>query len=300
MMTTYDCLNLVFRSSKKIDFDDTSKFIFLSDCHRGDNSWADDFSKNKPLFIAALQYYYHQGFTYIEVGDGDDLWENRWFSSITKAHREVFSLLKKFHSENRFYMVFGNHDIFKKCKRYVRKNLHGKADSLHSRGQPQFDQLEVHEGLLLSHRDRPESILVFHGHQGDLFNDHLWRFSKFMVKYVWRHLELMGIKNFLSPAKNFSRKKIVEGRIRRWIKTKQQLVITGHTHKAAFASPGNLPYFNTGSCIENNKITGIEIEDGSILLVQWSRSEGTGSKQEFERKVISGPEKLSSFGKQEV
>jgi hypothetical protein len=74
----------VFAGARRqpILFDDSSKFIFFSDCHRGDNSWADNFSPNQLLMFHALTYYYDQGYTYIEVGDGDELWENRDFRTI--------------------------------------------------------------------------------------------------------------------------------------------------------------------------------------------------------------------------
>jgi hypothetical protein len=63
-------LTEVFRSSQEIPFDDGSKFILFSDCHRSNNSWADDFANNQSLFFFALQHYFKDGFTYIELGDG--------------------------------------------------------------------------------------------------------------------------------------------------------------------------------------------------------------------------------------
>lgn len=70
-------INRVFNSSQEIVIDDFSKIIIMSDCHRGDGGWGDNFSRNKNLYIAALRYYYDKGYTYIEIGDGDELWENR-------------------------------------------------------------------------------------------------------------------------------------------------------------------------------------------------------------------------------
>ena len=34
-------------------------------------------------------------FTYIELGDGDELWENRSMKQIIEAHGDVFSLLSR-------------------------------------------------------------------------------------------------------------------------------------------------------------------------------------------------------------
>ncbi|SRX52269.1 hypothetical protein AEQU1_00133 [Aequorivita sp. CIP111184] len=34
-----------YETARRISFNDDSKFIIFSDCHRGDNSFADDFAK---------------------------------------------------------------------------------------------------------------------------------------------------------------------------------------------------------------------------------------------------------------
>ena len=44
-------INRVYESSEKIYFDDNSKFIIMSDCHRGDGNWTDNFSKNQNIFF---------------------------------------------------------------------------------------------------------------------------------------------------------------------------------------------------------------------------------------------------------
>jgi hypothetical protein len=41
-MPETDRITEVFENAKTIDFDDSSKLILISDCHRGDDSWADD------------------------------------------------------------------------------------------------------------------------------------------------------------------------------------------------------------------------------------------------------------------
>ena len=89
-----------YRNAKIIDFDDTSKFILFSDCHRGDNSFADDFANNRNIYFHALKHYFDEGFQYFEIGDGDELWENLTFKSIFEAHKNVYLLLKQFHKNN--------------------------------------------------------------------------------------------------------------------------------------------------------------------------------------------------------
>ena len=107
-------LTQVLSSSPRIPFNDYSRFIIMSDCHRGDGDWADNFSENQNLFCAALQYYYERGFTYIELGDGDELWENRSIDRIINTHSDAFWIMAQFYRAGRFYMIYGNHDIVKR------------------------------------------------------------------------------------------------------------------------------------------------------------------------------------------
>ena len=55
----------------------SSRYVLFSDCHRGSGTANDNFLKNQHLYIAALRHYYQNQFVYIELGDGDELWENR-------------------------------------------------------------------------------------------------------------------------------------------------------------------------------------------------------------------------------
>jgi hypothetical protein len=69
-----------------VPFDDRSKFVFFSDVHRGDDSLSDEFARNRHIYYHALNYYYRDDFTYVEVGDGDELWENGLFRRIYNSH----------------------------------------------------------------------------------------------------------------------------------------------------------------------------------------------------------------------
>ena len=103
-------LEWILGTAKQVGFDDSSRLVFFADCHRGDNGRADIFARNKGLFLDALQHYYQHGFTYVEVGDGDDLWQNRRFSAVRKAHERVFDLFHKFDRQQRLHLIAGNHD----------------------------------------------------------------------------------------------------------------------------------------------------------------------------------------------
>ena len=82
-----------FKNAKRISFNKDSKFVLFSDCHRGTNSFADDFSHNSHIFHEALEYYYSENFTYIELGDGDELWKNKSLPEIFNAHKNIYMSL---------------------------------------------------------------------------------------------------------------------------------------------------------------------------------------------------------------
>ena len=96
-MSSQTRLTRAFNEAKQIPFDNTSKFILFSDCHRGDSSFADDFANNRNIYFHALNQYFKENFQYIELGDGDELWENLFFKDVLDANKNVFLLLKKFY-----------------------------------------------------------------------------------------------------------------------------------------------------------------------------------------------------------
>ena len=85
-------LSNAYKRAKTIAFDDSSKFILFSDCHRGDNSFADEFANNRNIYYHALKHYFNNGFQYCELGDGDELWENLSFEPIFEAHKNIYML----------------------------------------------------------------------------------------------------------------------------------------------------------------------------------------------------------------
>lgn len=63
---------------------DADKWIIFSDHHRGTGDGADDFAPCKSNYTAALDYYYKQGYGLIILGDAEEFWENTLKSVITK------------------------------------------------------------------------------------------------------------------------------------------------------------------------------------------------------------------------
>lgn len=104
-------LDQAFQDAAVLPLSASSRYTLFSDCHRGNGLTGDNFLKNQHLYAAALRYYYENDFTYIELGDGDELWENRSFSSIKEAHASTFQMLARFYEDQRLYLLYGNHDM---------------------------------------------------------------------------------------------------------------------------------------------------------------------------------------------
>lgn len=269
-MSTFHRLSQVYSLSPVIPFDETSKFVLMSDCHRGDGSWIDNFSHNQYIYHSALRYYYEHGFTYIENGDGDELWKFKSLHDISNIYIDIFRQLHYFYKENRLYLIFGNHDIEKRDPDYVRQNMARYYDNHTNTYEPLFENISVHEGLVLKQKETGKELFVVHGHQGDPRDDQFWRTSKFLVRHFWRRMELLGFKDITSAAKNNVKKKHVERMLYEWASKNKKIVIAGHTHRPICPlDPGNL-YFNDGSCVHPNSITSLEIQNSEISLVKWS------------------------------
>lgn len=285
----------VFNSSEEVSFDDSSRIILMSDCHRGDGSWADDFLKNQNIYFAALNHYYDRNFTYIEIGDGDELWENSSYSDIVQVHSDAFWLLSKFYNEGRLHFVYGNHDIVKKNQSFIEKNLYQYFYERENRYVPLFENIKLHEGVILKHRDTNGKIFLIHGHQVDFLNNEIWKIARFLVRYLWRPLNLIGINDPTRTAKNYNKKKKVEKELIEWVSKEKTMLIAGHTHRPRFPEVGEVPYFNDGSCVHPRCITGIEIADGNIMLVKWSAKTRSDGTLFIDRDILAGPRKLRDY-----
>jgi UDP-2,3-diacylglucosamine pyrophosphatase LpxH len=297
-MSIGERLSQALASAHEVPFDDASKLIFFSDCHRGDNGWADDFAHNESLFLYALTYYFGQGFTYVEVGDGDELWENKHFADIRRAHSQVFWKMRDFYEAGRLYLIYGNHDRERSDPAVCRHTLGASYYDVETgREERLFAGIMAHEALLLRHSETDYRILVAHGHQGDLVSDYCWRCGRFFVRHIWKHLQTFGLRDFTSPATRLSKQRRVDHAIAQWALAHNQAIICGHTHRARFPDVGDPPYFNTGSCVHPRSITGIEIAGGEIVLVRWwitAGMDGTGNLR-CERTLLAPARRLRTL-----
>lgn len=273
----FNRLNRVFERARDIPFDDDARFVFFSDCHRGNNGPEDVFVRNKEIFVQALMHYYQEGYTYIEVGDGDELWKSWSFRDIRRAHGGVFELLHRFDRDDRLHLVVGNHDIGS-----------GRRDRVVK------DGIVAREGLVLHHRRSGQRIFVVHGHQADLYSERFFLLSRFAVRKLplrWR-LRTLGVSR---EAEKLHKQGRIERVLIEWAATYRQMVICGHTHRPTFAVDAAAPYFNTGSCLYPGYITGLEIQGGQIAIVRWVIRPGNDGRRRIERERLLPRARIDRF-----
>jgi len=288
-------LTKAYKKAKIEYFDNNSKYIFFSDLHRGDDSVSDEFTRNQVVLLHALDYYYRLGYTYVEVGDGDELWEYTDFKHIRLAHGDVFTALKKIFDKGKMIMLYGNHNIHLKNKYYVKRNFYRYYDEYRQDYKPLFPGLMPYEALVLKNKNTRQEIFVVHGHQGDLMNDQLWIISMIMLRYFWRYLHVVGFRNPASPARNLYKRHKIEKNYKKWIRGHRKMLICGHTHRPRFPKTNEVPYFNTGCCIHTKGITGMEIINGKIIMVDWRLKANEEGILQIERTVVRGPESLEKY-----
>ena len=239
---------------------ENSRIIVFSDHHRGAKNGADDFMKAEGSYLAALDYYFQHRFQYVSLGDSEELWENT-LASVKKNNSITFEAEKKFILQDRFFKVFGNHDLFwdnSLISSQQLKMIYGK-------------KLRVFEGVILEIAnndnrakegnelkkikkpfapwkktkiddddlpvaDCPLTIFLTHGHQGDASSDGNW-FSKFFVANIWAPLQSYLRINFNTPAYDEDLKTSHNLIMYEWsAKYKNLVLITGHTHQPVFES----------------------------------------------------------------
>ena len=268
-----------------LDIDCTKdKFIIFSDHHKGNKDEGDDFASNEKNYLAALDYYFSEGFNYINLGDSEELWKYTP-SEVIPKNMEALQSEARFHEQKQYFKTFGNHDLTWKNKLDVDIWFKGIF----------ILPLPVFEGLILKTKveSKPLSIFVTHGHQGDKMSDNNG-FSTWLVSHIWRPVQRYLSINVNTPAKDYvllDRHNIM---MYEWSRDRKNLLlITGHTHHPVFASglysnhPSNKIYgddvtgkdrpeklkpfyFNSGCCCYNDAdITGIEISDSKIALIKW-------------------------------
>ena len=177
----------------------------------------------------------------------------------------------------------------------VNKNLNYYYDVTDGKEKELMINISLSEAIKLE-QENGKSIFLLHGHQADWFNYTFWKLSRFLVRILWRPLQLIGINDPTSPAKNFKELIKVESRLEKWIKeNNNQMMVTGHTHRPRFPSENELPHFNDGSCVHPRCITGLEIQNNEITLIKWHVVTNENGTMQITRTLLEGPKPIHLY-----
>lgn len=282
-------LDQAFQDAAELSLSRNSRYVLFSDCHRGNGLTGDNFLKNQHLYLAALQYYDEKGFTYIELGDGDELWENRSFDSIKAAHGASFERLARFYREGRMFMLYGNHDMIKRSRTFPRQT-DTFSTCMTCLEQKLFPGIRFLPALILKNRSDGPDLYLTHGHQADFLNSVLWRQARFLVRYLWTPLERIGFLDPSGGAKKDPKKERTEHTLASWARTRGGILIAGHTHRPALDSSSG--YYNTGSCVRPGYITCIELDGFQASLMKWTVGIQKDLSLCVSRELLAGPASL--------
>jgi predicted phosphodiesterase len=284
--------------------------IIFSDQHKGARNGSDDFELSEKNYLKALNYYNQEQYSFISLGDSEELWENSVLA-VMKHYKKTFELEGLFAKRNAFYKVYGNHDLFWDNDPFAPALLKKMYNI----------EVPIYGGIMLRIELNNRTIDIFctHGHQGDKQSDGN-AFSKWFVSYIWGPLQAYLEINTNKPSSNNELKTLHNEFMYRWSKQKNNIIlVTGHTHQPVFASLTHLErlllkredallskdeaalakidaeiprrrreydhvkisfrevrpsYFNTGCCCyKDGNITGIEISGGFIRLIKWTNGE---------------------------
>jgi len=210
-----------------------TRYIILSDQHKGAKNRADDFRHNHPVYNAAITSYYEQGYTLVILGDGEELWQEPP-RRIFPSYRDTYELEAKFYTEGRYLHIWGNHDIdwkesekfAGKVKKYLKRDL--------------FLGLLVKEGILFEVKEKDKvlgEMLLTHGHQGTLTSDILIFISRPFIRYIWRPIQRFFGVTYTSPATDYELRRKHDRTMYEWAAGLDKFIlITGHTHRPVFSS----------------------------------------------------------------
>lgn len=265
-MACHKRIDRAWKHALHLPLNSGSRYVLISDCHRGEGTTYDNFLKNQHLYLAALEHYYKSGFYYLELGDGEELWENRCIRRIQQCHEDVYELFALFEKEQRMTRLYGNHNMVLRDR--------------------------LREAVILDNQEGGRDIYMIHGHQADFFNSVCWQLSRFLVRYLWKPLERSGVNDPTSAAHNYRKAERYEKCLEDWTKAHDAYLAAGHSHRPRMPEDGGR-YLNTGSCVHPRCITAIEIENMHMTLVKWMMETRPDMTLYVAREVMAGPVPVS-------
>jgi hypothetical protein len=297
-------------------------FVIFSDLHLGTGTSKDDFVPNAPILMGALEkYYYPKGWSLILNGDIEELYK---FSirDIMKRWAAFYTILDRFNDADRLIKLVGNHDLALSvgCEGYPYrvfaavklKAEYGTLFLLHGhQGSRIGPRLKSVSKGVVRYLAKPFGINNYSISKDSRAKYRLER-NIYSFSAKKRCLTIIGHTHrplFESLSRIDELRFSIEDICRRYpgisakereaarIAVRQMRMELEHSVKkegrrnyrrSLYNKNVVLPVlFNSGSVIGKHGVTGIEIADDQISLVQWSVAppdegsiEGTGFKRE--------------------
>ncbi len=215
------------------------RMIIFSDLHKGARNYADDFRRCERAYNAALGYYYALGYWLVELGDVEELWEERARSVIAKYERTL-RLSAKFHIDperrgSHYTRLWGNHDDHWNRRDQVKKFL----EPIYCPAE--ISGLQVHGAaripLVDEAGERVAELFLAHGHQGSFDSDRASWLSRLIVRYVWRPWQRLTKRSLNTPAKDWVLREKHNLAMYSWAASHNRsdfIFVAGHTHRPVF------------------------------------------------------------------
>lgn len=206
----------------------SDRYVIFSDQHKGARNGADDFCRCERIYNAALGYYRAENYTLVELGDVEDLWEERP-KRVLADYAKSLQLSASF-GPKKYLRIYGNHDDLWSHEGQVRRRL-----------VPLYGQdIKVHESARLRVTDGGRDlgiIWLIHGHQGTWDSDKYRWLSRPAVRYIWRPIQRVFKLSLNTPAQDWQLSQQHNIALYRWAaKQPRLLMIAGHTHHPVFRS----------------------------------------------------------------
>lgn len=301
------------------------RFIIFSDQHKGRKNGADDFMNAEGNYLNALNYYNDHKFHLIALGDSEELWENTMLQVI-RHNQASFELEKQFVRRDAFTKIVGNHDLDWEIdplapallkgiygtsmpvlqgvilETTVAEKLlrilctHGHQGDLQSDGNwfskffvtkiwaplqaylrinpntPAYDrQLKSkHNRMMYEWARQQKDLILITGHTHQPIFESMTHFERLQ----WQHRKALYEQNPLWAQA---------------LEDEMKWRSIDDTQIAEDYSSIKPVYFNTGCCcFADGDITGIEIADGYIRLVEWTAADGESKRIVLEEKTLTG------------
>ena len=308
-----------------VPFDiETGKFIIFSDQHKGRRNGADDFLTNEENYLGALDYYGLKGFHFISLGDSEELWENT-LTAVRKAHQPSFQKEARFIPNNAFIKIFGNHDLYwdnDPLASIQLKEIYGRDVPIYE--AVVLETIVQHRRLRIFCTHGHQGDAVSDGNWfSKFFVSRIWaplqaylkinpntpaynanlKTAHNTIMYEWsreQHDLLLVTGHTHQPV--FESLTHIERLYRQLLFARQmkdesmmetlQEEITSRKFEYSNISEEYLKlrpsYFNTGCCCyDDGAITGIEISEGVLRLVEWKQNEGKSERYLLEETPLS-------------